>query len=154
MKEQDDIIATQTIILDGPQANVQPLIEAKAQEKKEATVQVRKLQADHEKLRSELETLQRERTTIHNEIERRTRRLNELSNVDTQKKQAAARWEATIGWVVDWIEKAPPGTFDAQVCYPPIISVNVPDKQYAWMVEMCTNVAQRKASCDIKVHIY
>lgn len=44
---------------------------------------------------------------------------------------------------MEWIEKNEM-QLESKVHFPPMMSVNVPDARYAWQVEACTNVNQRK----------
>lgn len=66
----------------------------------------------------------------------------ELENVETQKEKAAREFSPSIAYLLDWL-KEHGGELEKPVHKPPMISVNVPNKQYAWQVEFCTNAAQR-----------
>lgn len=169
IRECEDVIAQQRAILDSPQANVQPLIEAKNQEKvgrisvvsvrnqsdaplqKAATTRLRKLEADLERARQHQDAMERDSAGLRTEIENRAQRQSELANVDLQKKRSAKNIDGSVGYAVEWVENHPM-EFEAPVCLPPMISVNVPNKDYAWQVEMCTTLAQRKvrrAYCNL-----
>lgn len=63
--------------------------------------------------------------------------------------QQAFRLDPSIQFACEWI-KAHEMEFEAKVHLPPMVSVNVPNRNYAWQVEMCTNMSQRKVS-NVKV---
>jgi hypothetical protein len=69
----------------------------------------------------------------------------DLGSAEVQRRNQAFRFDPSIQYAVEWIEKNAM-QFEAQVHYPPMMSVNVPDRRYAWQVEACTNVSQRKVS--------
>lgn len=80
-----------------------------------------------------------------------TVRKGDLVNVDRQRRQEAFKFDPSIQYAVEWLEKNP-GELEGEVSLPPIISVNVPRKDFAWQVEACTSVAQRKVE-DLVSHL-
>ena len=70
-------------------------------------------------------------------------RQTELSSVETQRENNARDFDSSIGFALDWLEKNG-AELEATVYKPPMISVNVSNRNYAWQVEMCTSVTQRK----------
>jgi hypothetical protein len=59
----------------------------------------------------------------------------------------AIQSNGSIGYVLEFIEKNGM-KFEHPVGMPPIISVNVPQKQYAWQVEQCLSGPQRMVGPD------
>lgn len=70
-------------------------------------------------------------------------RQGQLSNTQKLKMDAAYKFDSSIEYACNWI-KAHAMEFEAKVYFPPMITVNVPNPKYAWQVEMCTSMAQRK----------
>lgn len=85
-------------------------------------------------------------------------RQKDLSNVQNVRLQKAFQLDPSIEFACNWI-KAHEMEFEAKVHLPPMVSVNVPNRNYAWQVEMCTSMAQRKvrtwalASLTTDVHL-
>lgn len=87
---------------------------------------------------------------IGREITNLSNRQRELESVETQKENAAREFSPSIAFLLDWL-KEHGGELEKPVHKPPMISVNVPNKQYAWQVESCTNAAQRSTFiCESK----
>lgn len=74
-------------------------------------------------------------------------RQKDLSNVQNVRLQKAFQLDPSIEFACNWI-KAHEMEFEAEVHLPPMVSVNVPNRNYAWQVEMCTSIAQRKVRAE------
>jgi len=69
-------------------------------------------------------------------------RQTELEDVVKLRTEAAIRANGSIGFALDYIKKNAT-RFEHPVGLPPMISVNVPQRQYAWQVEQCLSFAQK-----------
>ena len=74
-----------------------------------------------------------------------TPRLAQLDSLELLKEQIARDQDGSINWLLDWLEKNE-HKLEAKVHKPPMISVNVRDRDLAWQIEACTSLAQRKVS--------
>ncbi|EAL21538.1 hypothetical protein CNBD0060 [Cryptococcus deneoformans B-3501A] len=131
-------------ILAEPRENHEEEIRAKKTEKgKDLLRDLEQLKKDYEDESAELQRIGREITNLSN-------RQRELESVETQKENAAREFSPSIAFLLDWL-KEHGGELEKPVHKPPMISVNVPNKQYAWQVESCTNAAQRSTFiCESK----
>jgi hypothetical protein len=73
------------------------------------------------------------------------RSRQQLENVETVRENLAIQANASIGYALEWI-KEHEAEFEFPVGKPPMISVNVPQKQYAWQVEQSLTFGQKCAS--------
>ncbi|WVO23728.1 uncharacterized protein IAS62_005084 [Cryptococcus decagattii] len=137
-------------ILTEPKENHEEEIKAKKTEKHDLFQQGKDLSRDLESLKKDYEDESAELQRIGREITNLSNRQRELENVETQKEKAAREFSPSIAYLLDWL-KEHGGELEKPVHKPPMISVNVPNKQYAWQVEFCTNAAQRSTFiCESK----
>ena len=74
-------------------------------------------------------------------------RLQGLNNLEKVKEDIARDSNGSINYLLDWMERNP-DKLEGTVHKPPMISVNVRDKDLAWQIEACTNLSQRSASAS------
>jgi hypothetical protein len=75
-------------------------------------------------------------------------RQQQLANQERLKEQNARDFDPSIGYALDWIEKHR-DEFEMEVFSPIMISANVTNREYAWQVEMCTSIGQRKVGLTV-----
>lgn len=75
-------------------------------------------------------------------------RQKDLSNIQNVRLRKAFQLDPSIEFAYNWIQ-AHEMEFEAKVYLPPMVSVNVPNRNYAWQVEMCTSIAQRKVRIGV-----
>ena len=63
--------------------------------------------------------------------------------METQRENAAREFDPSIGFALDWL-KENAHELESTVHKPPMVSVNVSNRAYAWQVEMCTSVSVRR----------
>ncbi|ORY31419.1 nucleus protein [Naematelia encephala] len=76
-----------------------------------------------------------------------------LESIERQRENEARRFDPSIAFALDWLAQNG-DKFEGKVHKPAMISVNVRDRAYAWQVEMCTNVSQRKTFICENQHDY
>lgn len=69
-------------------------------------------------------------------------RQRELGDVEKIRIEKAIKMNGSIGYALDWL-KDHAHELEHAVKLPPCISVNVPDKRYAWQIEQSLTYAQR-----------
>ncbi|OWZ53737.1 nuclear protein [Cryptococcus neoformans 125.91] len=137
-------------ILAEPRENHEEEIRAKKTAKHDLSLQGKDLLRDLEQLKKDYEDESAELQRIGREITSLSNRQRELESIETQKENAAREFSPSIAFLLDWL-KEHGGELERPVHKPPMISVNVPNKQYAWQVESCTNAAQRSTFiCESK----
>lgn len=65
--------------------------------------------------------------------------------MEIQRENTARDLDPSINFALDWLEKHG-HELESTLHKPPMVSVNVSNHEYAWQVEMCTNLQQRKVS--------
>lgn len=74
-------------------------------------------------------------------------RLQILQSVEARREAEARNLDPSIGFALDWLAKNG-DKLEQQVHRPPMISVNVPRREVAWQIEMCTSLVHRKVKHD------
>ncbi|WOO77751.1 Structural maintenance of chromosome0s protein 5 [Vanrija pseudolonga] len=138
-------ITEQQAILDSPQADVTGRLELLDKQKKELLAKVRPLEVKRDEAIAKHRQFTRDMTQIQKDIADAEAQKQRLSSIELKRKQAAFKFDPSIQYVCQWLEKNE-DKLKAKVCLPPMISASVPDQRYAWMVEACTSANQRKAS--------
>ncbi|WWC62417.1 uncharacterized protein I303_105013 [Kwoniella dejecticola CBS 10117] len=142
-KSLQDKIARCQEILDEPREEVETEVRTKQKERAEMTARYRRKENDLEAVKDEYNDNKRMFADLNKELEDVTRKQKILENIEVQKENAARELDPSIGWLLDWLQHNG-HTLESAVYKPAMISVSVPDKNYAWQVEQCTNLQQRK----------
>ncbi|WWC70626.1 uncharacterized protein I206_104577 [Kwoniella pini CBS 10737] len=130
-------------ILDEPREEVETDVKTKSKERAELLARRGRKSNDRDAIKDEYEDNQRMFRELDRELEDLTKKQRVLENIEAQKENAARDLDPSIGWLLDWLQQNG-HMLESTVHKPPMISVSVPDKNYAWQVEQCTTLAQRK----------
>ncbi|KAL1408377.1 Structural maintenance of chromosomes protein 5 [Vanrija albida] len=123
-------IADNKAILESPQADVTTQLELLAQQKKERLAKVRPLEQKKEEAVAKHRQLTRDAEQINREIADIEDQKKKLSSIDLQRKQRAFKYDPSIQYVCQWLDKNQ-DKLKGKVCLPPMISANVADKRFS-----------------------
>ncbi|WVW84511.1 hypothetical protein I302_106545 [Kwoniella bestiolae CBS 10118] len=129
-------------ILDEPREEVDSEVRAKSREKADLQTEYRRKEGVLDELKDEYEDNKRMFRELNQEIEDLNKKQMMLQNINAQKERAARDLDPSIDFMLDWLDKNG-HTLEGPVHKPPMISVTVQNKDYAWQVEQCTNLKQR-----------
>ncbi|EKC98079.1 nucleus protein [Trichosporon asahii var. asahii CBS 8904] len=148
-KAQDEVKDWRTAIRDGREAVNQVEAETKGIKdemqrlKREEKRRLEKIAALKARKEHYERVLQEPQEDVRDKVKEKQQERKDLSNVQNVRLQKAFQLDPSIEFACNWI-KAHEMEFEAKVHLPPMVSVNVPNRNYAWQVEMCTSMAQRK----------
>ncbi|ODO01361.1 hypothetical protein I350_06180 [Cryptococcus amylolentus CBS 6273] len=115
----------------------------KAKEERVMSQRYREKERDEQELAREYERESNELKDIDQAINRLHQEKSTFESVERRKEDAARQASPSISFLLDYL-KDNPDSFEGKVHKPLMISVNVPNRQYAWQVEACTNWPQRQ----------
>ncbi|WVQ72935.1 hypothetical protein IAR50_002497 [Cryptococcus sp. DSM 104548] len=130
-------------ILAEPREDHEGEIRKAKEEKIEVGQRYREKERDEQDLSREYERQNNELREYDNDINRLHQEKTSLESVEKRKELEARQASPSIGFLLDYL-KENPDSFQGKVHKPAIISVNVPNRQYAWQIEACTNWPQRQ----------
>ncbi|KAK8858466.1 hypothetical protein IAR55_002693 [Kwoniella newhampshirensis] len=130
-------------VMNEPREEIDAELREKGREKSDLQAKSRQKRQEIEAAGDEYEDNNRMFRDLNRELDELTQRQRVLENVEIQKENAARDFDGSINFLLDWLTKEG-HNLDAPVHKPPMISVSVPNQAYAWQVEACTSVAQRK----------
>ncbi|OCF62348.1 hypothetical protein L486_02016 [Kwoniella mangroviensis CBS 10435] len=131
-------------ILDEPRDDVNDQVKAKHRQKAELQATSRQKGNTFEELKDEYEDNRKMFDELNQELEDLNRKQRMLENIEIQKENAARDFDPSIGFMLDWLQKHG-HTLEGPVYKPPMISVSVPNREYAWQVEQCTSLRDRSS---------
>ncbi|ODN75635.1 hypothetical protein L198_08165, partial [Cryptococcus wingfieldii CBS 7118] len=103
----------------------------------------REKERDEQELGRQYERESHELKDIDQAINRLHHEKSTFESVERRKEDSARQASPSISFLLDYL-KDNPDSFEGKVHKPLMISVNVPNRQYAWQVEACTNWPQRQ----------
>ncbi|TYJ52059.1 hypothetical protein B9479_007336 [Cryptococcus floricola] len=113
------------------------------EERLEVSQRYREKERDEQELGRQYERESNELKDIDQAINRLHHEKSTFESVERRKEDAARQASPSISFLLDYL-KENPDSFEGKVHKPLMISVNVPNRQYAWQVEACTNWPQRQ----------
>ncbi|WRT67659.1 uncharacterized protein IL334_004631 [Kwoniella shivajii] len=129
-------------ILEEPREEVDSEMKVKGREKAALQTKYREKGHQLEEVKDEYEDNKKMFNELNHELDELTRRQTMLENIEIQKENAARDLEPSIGFLLDWL-KVNGHTLESEVHKPPMISVSVPNRTYAWQVEQNTSRQHR-----------
>ncbi|CAK9780717.1 unnamed protein product [Cutaneotrichosporon oleaginosum] len=137
IKSAETHIRKQQEILASPDSDKEAIraqldLRVKAQQK--AGSDKRAAEAQRQNLGTELERIRAELSEININMNRLSQDEADNINVEAQRRREVFRSDPSIEFAVKWIESNQ-DRLREPVLYPPVISLNVPDKRYARLIE-------------------
>ncbi|WWC88811.1 uncharacterized protein L201_003724 [Kwoniella dendrophila CBS 6074] len=129
-------------ILDEPREEVDADVKSKSRKRADLQTAIRQKNHEIDEISDQYQDSGRMFTQLNHDLEELSRNQRALESIEIQKEKAARNFNPSIGWLLDWLEQNG-HTLESQVHKPPMISASVPNKDYAWQVEQCTNTTAR-----------
>ncbi|BEJ13844.1 hypothetical protein CspHIS471_0310180 [Cutaneotrichosporon sp. HIS471] len=137
IRKTESLVRKQQEILESPDSDKEAIraqldVKLKAQQK--AGSDKRAADAQRQNQHTELERIRSELSDITVNMNLLSQEEAENSNVEAHRRRAVFNSDPSIEFAVTWIENNQDKLRD-RVLYPPLMSLNVPDKRYAKLVE-------------------